>query len=303
MIPVLTEHHIRSMEEPKLEIRPFDLEDYQPVPSIARYGEVQIEVRDAGVAQAMSDALVKGKHVEVKAFGWNFRAIVVRVDREYPIFGYHEGKVRLRPTGPVMYRSDLHARAERIARTELFRAQTQMRPCPFYGEPATTYGEPVLKKPMNAITALTSALLHDEAEKIMAEAKRRLPLPCYITPKECDDYIQRNRAYAKTVGRRLADMGFGPIKEDNVDGDKKLDRKLLQANKFYVGSRTALGLPARVRGVFIDRSQPWGHKDLKGAVDHAEKLLESSEGEEQFIVKIVKIVRRKPQPVVVEDVR
>ena len=62
----------------------------------------------------------------------------------------------------------------------------------------------------------------------------------------------------------------------------------IKNNKFYVGSRSAIN-----RG--------WGHGELDDAVNHATELLDST-GEEQFIVKIVRLVRRKKQPVEVKVV-
>lgn len=70
---------------------------------------------------------------------------------------------------------------------------------------------------------------------------------------------------------------------------KKLDPAALKANRFYVGSRLAI-------------ERRWGKASLKEAIKQGETLLEST-GDEQFIVKIVKRVRRKPQPILVEDVK
>lgn len=69
-----------------------------------------------------------------------------------------------------------------------------------------------------------------------------------------------------------------------------MDKKTLKANRFYVGS------PQTLRGA------GWGKPTLAEAVEHAKQLLEST-GEEQFVVQIVRVVRKKEQPVVVETVK
>jgi hypothetical protein len=62
----------------------------------------------------------------------------------------------------------------------------------------------------------------------------------------------------------------------------------LQTNKFYVGSHLAL-----------DRA--WGHPTIEAAVEHAKNLIEET-GSDQFIVEIVRLVRRKNAPVEVKTV-
>lgn len=96
-------------------------------------------------------------------------------------------------------------------------------------------------------------------------------------------------SYATIYGRLTSPITTTKIvKEDKML--KKLDRDSLKANRFYVGSKQAL-------------ERAWGHKTLPDAIAHGTQLLESTDGSEQFIVKIIKVIRRKPQPVVVEDVK
>jgi hypothetical protein len=64
--------------------------------------------------------------------------------------------------------------------------------------------------------------------------------------------------------------------------------------RFYVGSKKA------VQPDF--RGETWAKFTEAEAIAHATKLVEST-GEEQFIVKVIKVVRRKPQPIVVEVVK
>jgi hypothetical protein len=59
--------------------------------------------------------------------------------------------------------------------------------------------------------------------------------------------------------------------------------------RFYVGSKRAL-------------QNGWAKYTEKEAIDHAKMLLEQTH-EEQFVVKIIKRVRRKSQPIVVETVK
>lgn len=67
-----------------------------------------------------------------------------------------------------------------------------------------------------------------------------------------------------------------------------LAASVIRDNKYYVGSRQAL-------------RKSWGHGELDDAIKHATELLEKT-GDEQFVVKIVRVVRRKKQPVEVKVV-
>lgn len=64
--------------------------------------------------------------------------------------------------------------------------------------------------------------------------------------------------------------------------------------RFYVGSKAATQVKPD--------GSCWAKFTEKEAIEHATKLVEQT-GEEQFIVKVVKVVRRKPMPIVVESVQ
>jgi hypothetical protein len=64
--------------------------------------------------------------------------------------------------------------------------------------------------------------------------------------------------------------------------------------KFYVGSKKAMTPDYK--------GETWAKYTEKEAIAHATKLVEST-GEEQFIVKIIKVVKRRPMPIVVEVVK
>lgn len=70
--------------------------------------------------------------------------------------------------------------------------------------------------------------------------------------------------------------------------ETRLEASEIKRNKFYVGSKSAL-------------KNNWGHDTLEAAVDHATKLIDQHESD-QFIVKIVRLVRRKKAPVEVKVV-
>lgn len=76
--------------------------------------------------------------------------------------------------------------------------------------------------------------------------------------------------------------------EEKMKPNRVLSKKLLAANKFYVGSPSAL-------------VKNWGHPTLAKAVKHAEELTDST-NEEHFIVQIIRVVKYKKQPVIVEKV-
>lgn len=64
---------------------------------------------------------------------------------------------------------------------------------------------------------------------------------------------------------------------------------MAKLKKFYVGGRNTVPFSG------------WVKDSLEEAIDHAKKLVEST-GEEQYVVKVIRVVRRKPQPIVVETV-
>lgn len=70
---------------------------------------------------------------------------------------------------------------------------------------------------------------------------------------------------------------------------KVMDKKALKANRFYVGSERAL-------------RTGWGKPTLAEAVEHA-KQLQAETGDDQFVVQIVRVVKKKEQPVIVEAVK
>lgn len=120
-----------------------------------------------------------------------------------------------------------------------------------------------------------------------------------------DSLEEFNSSIARSLADKMArqlDAMF--IKGANVVENKKLDRAALKANRYYVGSRDALALKERFgRNPGGATRATWGHAKVEDAIAHAEELLESQDGQEQFIVKIIKVVRRKPTPVVVEDLK
>jgi hypothetical protein len=64
--------------------------------------------------------------------------------------------------------------------------------------------------------------------------------------------------------------------------------------KFYVGSQKATQPDYK--------GETWAKMTEKEAIEHATQIVKRT-GEAQFIVKIIKVVRRKPQPIVVEAVK
>ena len=59
--------------------------------------------------------------------------------------------------------------------------------------------------------------------------------------------------------------------------------------KFYVGSKSTI-----VNG-------DWTHQTVDGAINHAKRLLQESD-EEQYVVKVIRIVKRRSLPIVVDTV-
>lgn len=72
-----------------------------------------------------------------------------------------------------------------------------------------------------------------------------------------------------------------------------IKREQLEANKFYIGSNS----------IFSRGNKGWGHPTEAEAVEHAQRMLsENKEASEVFIVEIIKVVRRKPIDVDIEEV-
>ena len=85
-----------------------------------------------------------------------------------------------------------------------------------------------------------------------------------------------NRKVMETYTRKLKEMN---------------EKDKYNRNKFYVGSNSVF-------------SRNWGHRTLNEAVKHASTILDKSGADtEIFVVKIVKIVKHKKQPVEVVDVK
>ena len=111
-------------------------------------------------------------------------------------------------------------------------------------------------------------------------------------PRPCSNYLAQGEAADAMVER----LNLSTPKEEPVAKKDKITKDAIKANKFYVGSSS----------VFDERhdaASGWGHASLPAATEHATRLLEQSDGETQFIVKIVRVVRRKKPPVVVENVK
>lgn len=109
------------------------------------------------------------------------------------------------------------------------------------------------------------------ADQLLKDAKLRVPIYTGTPMCRCVPFI--------TSG--------GAMFHDEV---KTIEKAEVKSNRFYVGSKSVF-------------TKDWGHEKLADAVAHATELLEERDGEEQFVVQIVRVVRRKPQPIVVETVK
>lgn len=108
----------------------------------------------------------------------------------------------------------------------------------------------------------------------------------------------------------------GPIV--NTMEDKPMQKRTKVLNRFYVASDKMMsqeeqgtvntGEPTRERYDGYERQAPrhrrWAKRDLSQAIDHAREILEQNPSKQEVaIVRIVKVVRRKAMPIIVEDVR
>lgn len=92
----------------------------------------------------------------------------------------------------------------------------------------------------------------------------------------------------RSMQAKIDAMMMGTLQTKHKE-KKMFDKKTLKANRFYVGSPRAL-------------RDGWGKPTLAEAVEHAKAQLEST-GEDQFVVQIVRVVKKKEQPVVVEAIK
>lgn len=67
-------------------------------------------------------------------------------------------------------------------------------------------------------------------------------------------------------------------------------------NKFYCSATHISG------AIAIGENADWTHPTLDKAIDHAKELLEEQDMEVVAVVEIIRLVRRKSQPIVVEKV-
>lgn len=156
----------------------------------------------------------------------------------------------------------------------------------------TPYGTPALNPVMHHLekfrkryASLANSRLADackqEADQIMRDAKARRPF--YVEPHpNCRSII--------TAPPAAFLAGETTMREAFVNREVKVPKKF---NRFYVGSKSILP----------GGSNPtWAKGTLKDAIAHATELCEAT-GEEQIVVQVIRVVRKKPQPVVVETVK
>ena len=63
----------------------------------------------------------------------------------------------------------------------------------------------------------------------------------------------------------------------------------IKDNRFYVGSQRVF-------------RQNWGHSTVEEAIQHGRELMDEQGEDEAFIVQIIRVLRRKPTPVIVQVV-
>lgn len=128
----------------------------------------------------------------------------------------------------------------------------------------------------SAIVETPYPLVTTEDAIARAETELRAMVQSYVTPLECYAYM-KSRGGDSTVR-----TGYSHI---------TLTKEQVKNNRFYVGSKKAI-------------ADAWGHKTLAEATTHAGALIdEKTNDDELFIVKIVRVVRRRKTPVTVEDVK
>lgn len=171
--------------------------------------------------------------------------------------------------------------------------------------------------------AVTARHLQQAADRVLQQAKNRVPLDTGA--------LRRSFHPSSSIGFLVASgwLSFDPhphcrsiVSVDWAAGADALanqlairreNTKVKIINKFYVASpnvttpaeQKQLNTPENVAlAVTSHHAGRWTRPTLNAALEHAKSMLENDPNLEHVaIVKIVKLVRRKAQPLIVEDVK
>lgn len=135
-------------------------------------------------------------------------------------------------------------------------------------------------------------------ELMQLDAKLTLVQAYYQALKETGEHYKLTGfdALAFTTARYTTQHPPCALFATKGEEPMEITKERLKKNKFYVGSIKAL-------------RDNWGHATLADATKHATEMIQNRPNfgpetdEPKFIVKIVRVVRKKAAPVVVEDVK
>lgn len=94
----------------------------------------------------------------------------------------------------------------------------------------------------------------------------------------------------------MCNVDFAAVEKWMLDYLKEKKMEDEDFNKYYVGSNKVF-----IRDSYgKDRGKHWVKDTLEEAVEHAKRILEEEQDKEYtFVVKIVRVIRRQKQPMVV----
>lgn len=238
-------------------------------------------VFDTGSPEQYIAAIKDGKPILIQLGGGRFEAYVLSVKQHTPTHGggWASATVTVRPTGRPLedYYEDkeigIRVRLAKQFQGDKINVKLPLR----FHKDAFSLAMPFTTEQLNKLA--TEQLAHFAKSCSFASLINRKYDETFIK-KEKKPVKIRNKYYV-AAAKVSTELEQG---QDNVSG------KISLAN----GSGT------NTRG-YGENTGRWTRKDLKGAVEHAEQILEANPSQEHVvIVKMVRIVRRKKAPLVVE---
>jgi hypothetical protein len=235
-------------------------------PGIFRPGPIKVTMNAQGShVRTLMEAWQKGTELMLKLQGVRVRAFVTELHPRASIDGLDTVDVVFRPTGK-----------------------------PIYGK---SFTESIIEKIADAVKI--------DAQTLMADAKSRVPI--------------YTGSLAQSIGRMERDFIHGhpncrcvPVGITNTTRQEKL---MKVRNRFYVAAPSVTteseqaqdnipGKGVRLSVSPNDRGGRWTRKNLADAIKHAEEVLDQDPNKDHVaIVRIVRVVRRKKAPVVVEVIK
>jgi hypothetical protein len=247
-------------------------EYYDQMFRVKRHPDILFTTGDPKVIARLQKQFSKGEALHVNIQGWAGKAFVLRLEYREPFARHLECNAVLRPTG----RPTSHSDALRVGDTVR------------------------VKKP----TGFLERVLQEEGLKMLREATKLAPKDTgalrnsYVTGPECDVYFNEN-AFKLAMAPLTAKEKPVKIRNKYYVAADRVTTHSEQDQDNVDGKVAFAGVTSQSRSY-----GKWTRKDLSAAIAHAEQVLEADPAKEHVaIVKIIRVVRRKKAPLVVEVIK